>query len=105
MEIMDAAMPTAIAAIMRALRTGLRRKLRKARLRSWMNMEPSSIGQRGDGLQPPQWIELMDLVDPPVDDVELAMHALRELGIARHHQNGGTCRVDLHEQLHDLFRH
>src|SRR3569833_2037165 len=105
MEIMDAAIPTAIAAIMRALRTGLRRRLRKARRRSCMNMAPSSTGQRGDSRRPLQRVELMDLVDPTVDDAELAMHPLRELGIVRHHQNGGPCRIDLHEQLHDLFRH
>src|SRR3954468_13839777 len=70
-----------------------------------MNMRTSSTGPGGDGRQPLQRVELMDLVDPTVNDVELAMYPLREIGIVRHHQNGGTCRVDLHEQSHDLFRH
>src|SRR6185369_14914967 len=102
MAIIEAAMPTAMAPIMSVLRIGLRFRLRRASRTSCMSMCAPS-GRRADGrLGRAQRIELVYLVDLPIDDVHLPVCFLRELRVVRHHENRRAARIDRLQQLHDL---
>src|SRR5882762_2461662 len=105
MAIIDAAMPTAMAPIMSALRMGLRWRLRNANRKSCISTGIPSDRCGHGGRLGLQGLELLNLIDLAIDNVQLTVHLLRQLWIVRHHQNGGPGRIDLQEQIHDLARH